>query len=215
MNDSSIVIGQKFGMYTVVGPAAPDEKDRHRKWICRCDCGTERAVLETNLKRGHSTSCGCKKRASLEGQRRGKLTVLERSDRYGSRGKRKTRLWKCQCDCGAITYKATDTLNNPDISMCKRCAEEYTAAKAREGAGYVGGTQLCKIVRESSASENISGVRGIYFDAKTQMYRVRVRFQGKMHEFGRYHTLEEAVKVRQVAEDDIFGEFLRKLEETE
>ena len=205
------MIGQRFGRYTVVGPVEPDSKNGRRKWICRCDCGNERAVLESDLNRGHSKSCGCRKRASLEGKRIGKLTVLERAEKYSSRGKRKVQLWKCLCDCGEITYKATDTLNNDSQSMCKRCAEKYTIEKARE-AGYVDGTQLSKIVRESSASDNMSGVRGVYFDQKTQMYRVRVRFQGKMHEFGRYHTLEEAVKVRQVAEDDIFGDFLRKLD---
>lgn len=29
------------------------------RWFCRCECGTERAVLQTNLTRGLSCSCGC------------------------------------------------------------------------------------------------------------------------------------------------------------
>lgn len=85
-------------------------------------------------------------------------------------------------------------------------------SKARDGAGYVGGTQISKIRKESSASDNTTGVRGVYFEAKTQKFRARIRFQGKMHNLGRFDTLEDAVKARQVAEDDIFGDFLRKLD---
>ena len=129
------LIGQRFGMYTVIG-TAESTPNGHRRWLCRCDCGTERAVLATNLKRGHSTGCGCSRNRDLAGQRVGHLTVLERSDRYGSRGKRKVPLWKCLCDCGAITYKATDTLTNPALSMCADCAAKYAAEKMRAGAGY-------------------------------------------------------------------------------
>lgn len=29
------------------------------KYLCKCDCGTEKIVLGNNLKRGHIQSCGC------------------------------------------------------------------------------------------------------------------------------------------------------------
>ncbi len=33
---------------------------RHAAWLCRCECGTERAVLTSNLVWGKSKSCGCR-----------------------------------------------------------------------------------------------------------------------------------------------------------
>lgn len=33
------------------------------RWIWRCDCGNEKSMLATNVRRGNSTSCGCVKSA--------------------------------------------------------------------------------------------------------------------------------------------------------
>ena len=196
---------------SLIGQAPSTEKGQ-RRWLCRCDCGTEKTVLGGNLKRGTTVSCGCKHKNDLTGKKIGKLTVLERSDRYGSRGKRKTQLWKCICECGAITYKATDTLTNPDVSMCKECAGAYTAEKARAGAGFESGTQISKIKDISEASENRSGVRSVYLDGKTGQYRARLRFRGKLYNLGTFTNLEDAIKARKRGEEDIFGAFLASQE---
>lgn len=129
--------------------------------------------------------------------------MIERSDKYGSRGKRQTQLWKCQCDCGAITYKATDTLTNPDISMCQDCAAEYAITQARANLGFEGGTQITKIKNRSEDSKNLSGVRGVNLDCKTGKYRARLKFQGKLYNLGSYTLLEDAVKARRRGEEEI------------
>ena len=50
------MIGARFGRWTVIDTLQTS------KWLCRCDCGTERMVAKRDLKRGHSSSCGCLKR---------------------------------------------------------------------------------------------------------------------------------------------------------
>lgn len=207
MREWPSLIGQKYGMLTVIGQAPSSEKGQ-RRWICKCDCGTEKVILGSNLKRGSTISCGCKHRIDLTGRIIGKLTVLERSDQYGSRGKRQTGLWKCRCACGAITYKATDTLTNPDVSMCQRCAGIYAAEKARANAGFEGGTQIPKIKDCTDHSDNLSGVRGVYLDRKTGKYRARLKFRGKLYNLGCFSRLEDAVKARKQGEEEIFGAFL-------
>lgn len=207
MTKWSSLIGQRYGMLTVIGQAPSTDKGK-RRWLCRCDCGTEKTVLGENLKRGTTVSCGCKHRKDLSGQKIGKLKVLERSNQYGSRGKRKTQLWKCQCECGTITYKATDTLTNPDISMCQTCAGAYAAEKARAHAGFEAGTQITKIKDISDSSDNLSGVRGVYWDRKTGRYRARLKFQGTLYNFGSFVRLEDAAKARKQGEEEIFGTFL-------
>jgi hypothetical protein len=52
--------GQKFGAWTVI-KRMPSSKSGATKWLCKCDCGTEKEVFASNLKRGLTVSCGCKK----------------------------------------------------------------------------------------------------------------------------------------------------------
>lgn len=46
--------GQRIGRWTVLSLVPGTYK-----WMCRCDCGTERAVLQLHLRRGRTKSCGC------------------------------------------------------------------------------------------------------------------------------------------------------------
>lgn len=148
---------------------------------------------------------------NLIGRRFGKLEVIGRSDKRGSRGARTVPLWECRCECGAICYKATDTLTNPEISMCNDCVGKYATEKARAKAGFVDGTQISKITSTKLISTNTSGYRGVYFDKRTGKYRARLKFKGKLMSFGSYKNFEDAVKARKDAEQRIYGEFLEQI----
>ena len=204
--------GQRFGRLTVLRQVpVPEGLTQNNYWLCRCDCGTERVVLVSNLIRGHTKSCGCLKQRDLTGQRISRLTVLERSDQYATRGKRTVRLWKCQCDCGNITYKATDTLTGSRNCSCAECAGRRNAAKARENAGFVDGTQLCKLPGEEPSMPHDGKCRGVYYDKKRNLYEAVIKFRGKRTRLGHFHRFEDAVKARQAAEQEIFGGFRRQL----
>jgi hypothetical protein len=82
--------GRRFGRWLVLSWHA-----RRRKahlWLCRCDCGTERAVEAGQLRSGHSKSCGCP--SFWCGQVFGRLTILSRVP-GGVHSK-----WLCRCACG-------------------------------------------------------------------------------------------------------------------
>lgn len=49
---------KKYSKLTVV-EQAPSGKNGHASWLCKCECGNSTTVLATNLKSGHTTSCGC------------------------------------------------------------------------------------------------------------------------------------------------------------
>lgn len=93
--------GQRFGLWVVLGEA-DDGRSEASRWLCRCDCGTERIVLGTNLSKGTSASCGCEhadrqarsRAEALIGQRFGRL-VVDRARVTGARDQ-----WICVCDCG-------------------------------------------------------------------------------------------------------------------
>jgi hypothetical protein len=88
------IAGQKFNRLTALTLTRVDER-RRAIWLFRCDCGQEREAAATQVRYGHTTSCGC---AMREQQARGTLRhgkakspawrswlSMRRRCRYGSR----------------------------------------------------------------------------------------------------------------------------------
>ena len=103
------MIGKVFGRYTVISAAPLSTK--YIKYLCRCTCGTERIVTQSDLRSGHSKSCGCL---------RNELSRV----RLISHGKRRTSAYKSW----AGMKQRTTNQNNPDwhyyggrgIKICDR-----------------------------------------------------------------------------------------------
>lgn len=53
------ITGQRFGKLTVTGLDPVRSSTGSCRWICDCDCGGSTVVQTENIKRGHTTSCGC------------------------------------------------------------------------------------------------------------------------------------------------------------
>lgn len=114
--------GNKYGYLTPI-EILRDSNGR-MVWKCQCDCGNIIEVVSYNLTHNRIQSCGCKKKElisqkvkkDLTGQRFGKLTVLASTEerRNGNI------VWKCQCDCGNITFVPTSNLrhDNPHTTSC-------------------------------------------------------------------------------------------------
>lgn len=64
--------GNRFGRLIVVGPDEPYVSpggQRHRRWLVKCDCGSEKSVREPHLTKGYTSSCGClRKEVARESQ---------------------------------------------------------------------------------------------------------------------------------------------------
>lgn len=54
------ITGQRYGFWTPIRRAPRTKPGGASRWLCRCDCGTEREVDSATLKSGKSRSCGCK-----------------------------------------------------------------------------------------------------------------------------------------------------------
>ncbi len=61
------LVGQKFGHLTVIARAGSDGRGE-AKWECECDCidHPHIIVLGSNLRNGHTQSCGCERRSHGE-----------------------------------------------------------------------------------------------------------------------------------------------------
>ncbi len=101
---------KRFGKLTVLGAYTTftnTRKRNERKWLCRCDCGTEKYILERSLLSGATKSCGCATRENsvkstaydLNGKVFGDLTVLRIASDH-KRDSRGGRWWNCRCSCG-------------------------------------------------------------------------------------------------------------------
>ena len=75
---SLVEVGQKYGRWAVLESAERDKYGKAR-WLCRCDCGTTKKVIENHLQAGTSTSCGC------YGRQRGKKSPHWRGGRKKTR----------------------------------------------------------------------------------------------------------------------------------
>lgn len=110
--------GRRFGRWQVIQKAS---ESGQTKWLCRCDCGTERIVLARSLKSGASLSCGCLNREvvrsrarNLKGQQFGELTVSERVYITGSDAV----YWQCICSCGNECIVSSNRLVSGKKTHC-------------------------------------------------------------------------------------------------
>lgn len=85
------------------------------KYLCRCECGTEKPIDKQSLIKGTTVSCGCKRihLLQLEGQQFGKLKVIG-----FAYIKNKNSYWKCQCECGKEIIVLGASLTSGNTQSC-------------------------------------------------------------------------------------------------
>lgn len=126
------LLGQTFGRLTVIAPA--ESRNGRTYWLCRCECGKEKAFLAGNLVGGKSTSCGCVSlggRVNISGKKFGHLTAIECVGVTNDKGT----LWKCRCDCGKEVIVQNNNLKSGHTTSCGCKREEIynTPEKRIEG----------------------------------------------------------------------------------
>lgn len=147
---------------------------------------------------GHST-----KKVDLTGQRYGKLTVLRPAEKIGAKT-----AWFCRCDCGRETVVQTCNLRHGNT---KTCGCQHSKSKGNPlGLTFVNGTCVELLTSNAARKGNISGARGVYWMADKQVWRAAICFQGKRRYLGIYRNLEDAVKARRQAEEELYEPFLRE-----
>lgn len=90
------LLGRRFERLLVL---SRQENDRHQKsrWLCRCDCGTEKIIDSAKLILGKTKSCGCLR---IEMMQQKKYSAEELRRRSESRKGEKNPQWK-----GGVTPK--------------------------------------------------------------------------------------------------------------
>lgn len=130
--------GDKFGRLTILYQCEDTVYKNNVSYItyvCKCDCGNECKIIENNLIKGYTQSCGClhkeKVREAIKkdlvGQRFGRLSVIEfDEDMSNIKGKI---YYKCKCDCGNIVSSASRCLIQGFTKSCGCLKSEKTSER--------------------------------------------------------------------------------------
>src|SRR5208337_1730436 len=114
--------GTTFGRWVVLHMARA--RDGFRYWRCRCLCGIEREIPESNLVRGQSKSCGCLRNEPRLGPGVSAFNRLLRNYRSNAR-KRKIQF--------VLTREEFKTLVQSPCHYCGRPPSKFKKLGAIEG----------------------------------------------------------------------------------
>lgn len=210
------MIGTKVGRWTVLREV---RKGGRLYYECRCECGTVKEVYHRSLKEGSSQSCGCLRREltqdramDLTGQRFGKLRVIRRDETRKVGG---NYFWICECDCGnQKSIRGTSLTRKNGTRSCgcdqKKIASETggktLAGNAREQIerNMMYRTNFQVIENQNLPKNNTSGHKGVNWDKSRDAWCAYIQLHGKRIFLGRYSSYDEAVKVRERAEEEYF-----------
>lgn len=128
-------INSQFGELTVIKRVEDHIipcGQKKAQMLCKCTCGNECIVLFSNLKRGNTKSCGCKKHdkpsKDLTGEQFGRLTVIKRE--FSPKGTNSK--WLCKCECGNETIVSSKNLLNNLTRSCGCYQREKAAAAGKK-----------------------------------------------------------------------------------
>lgn len=112
------ISNNKYGRLQPLFRVKDDDRTKHSRWLCLCDCGNLNIESLGTLQNGYAKSCGCwhgkkekvkppKKKMydDLTGQRFGNLVVLKKDNKYAKEHNLKCQgraYWRCLLDDGRI-----------------------------------------------------------------------------------------------------------------
>ncbi len=206
---------------TVNGFFIKDAKRENKRtyFLAVCPyCKKEKWTRADCIISGKNVSCGCYnvennyvKPVDIKGKKIGKLTAVMPTKKRDCNG---AVIWECQCSCGNIVYISEgDFIKNKRVS-CGCRAKEIAAEQYNKKLGkfintnYVFGTNINGITRKKLIKSNTSGRTGVYFKKDRGKWCAQIEFKGKNYYLGSYLQKEDAIRAREIAEKELFGNFL-------
>ena len=162
--------GKKIGRLTVITEAGSD-KHGHVKWLCQCECGTQKVILGDPLQRGLTRSCGCLR----------KEAVSKATSTHGMSGTTTYSAWNSML--GRCIYPNTNGYKNyggRGITVCERWLHSFenfyadmgvkpkklTLERIDNNKGY--SPDNCKWASRTENNRNKRTNRIIRYDGKSQ-----------------------------------------------
>ncbi len=155
-------VGNRYGRLTVV-----EESNKKTgpgiMWLCACDCGGSVITRGTNLRFGHTRSCGCISREAIDetGNKYGRLLVIKEAKR-NVRGA----FWLCRCNCGNETVVVGGSLRRSGGTRSCGCLMIETTVKSNSLPGGESGFN-----KLYAGYKNSAGKRKLLFELSREDFR--------------------------------------------
>lgn len=182
---------------------------------CECSCGKKCLVRYDGLLNGNTQSCGHVGKRNLikPSDLTGSINKYGVKALYESGRKDKYYVWRCLCTCGKEFDTTTELFQK--IKSCG-CAQDKARKKQVDGVlkdvrenAKQDGTYIYSIMNKNMLKNNTSGIRGVTWDKSREKWQAQIEFKGKNYYLGRYDNIEDAAKIRKIAEEKMFGDFLK------
>ena len=177
-NHEKDITGQRFGNLLVLSKTKQRDINSSVVWKCLCDCGNITYSNSSNLKRGHTTSCGCNKQKYIDslkidvksGDKYGFLTIIKEIEPRGHRR------FECLCECGKIVEISLSDLRSQHTQSCG-------CKNISKGEKYI--ESLLKEYNINYTSqkrfEDCKNIRSLPFDFYLDDYNTCIEYQGEQH----------------------------------
>lgn len=120
MGDRIDITGQRFGRLIAIEQANKGEKGRSI-WKCVCDCGREKNVSISDLRRGNTTSCGCYRKETASSRNK------EIKKKHGETHTRLYSIWRgMKKRCTVDTYDSFHRYGGRGIKICSEWLENFS-----------------------------------------------------------------------------------------
>ena len=222
--------GKKYGELTVIKRCYEQENGNGAKWLCKCDCGNMTVVLGGNLRRGTTTSCGCKSiqtrdnflkkikikyKTSFFTKDNCLIGVTSQGDEFildlDDYDKVKNFTWRVSSN-GYIV-----TTNNQKVVLLHRLimnpSEDLIVdhinhnKKDNRKLNLRICTSSNNNMNKSKLSSNTSGVTGVIWNKQYGCWVSQIGLNNKTIILGYNTNFNNAVKLRKEAEQKYFGEY--------
>lgn len=230
--------GLRFHRWLVLERAENDVTPKGHgivKWLCKCDCGTIKAVNASMLLRGNSKSCGCLQREVCKYttyQSKKKYNDYEIQEDYVIMYTTKDEMFLVDLEdfenvrpyCWRVNdnnYIVTTTPEHKtlylhrfimgcpdDLEIDHRFGSETKYDNRKYNLRCATGSQNNQ--NRDIQSNNTSGYPGVSYHKRSKKWRARIWSNYQEVLLGMFDTYEEAVAIRKRAEDDYYKNFSYK-----
>lgn len=190
---------------------------RKALWRCACDCGEITVCTSSNLKSGHTSSCGCLFKEAIKTHGLSKTPeykifegIIARCNNpkasyystYGGSGVKVEGDWALPYPYGFLNFYN---------DMGKRPSDKHTIERLDVTKGYSKDNCIwtddmsLQSYNRSMDKRNKSGRTGVRFDFERNQWYASIGYKNKTIFLGRYKLFEDAVKAREEAEIKYYG----------